>query len=96
MPLLVRRLGPEFIAGPLGGTKNGGDEATPAIEHDDRLKTVFVVVSIEQRQLLAAMNRVERIIDVERDPFGNPLEIKIDHGAAHSQQSTSIGQVFKT
>jgi hypothetical protein len=26
---------------------------------------------IEQTQLLAAMNRVERVVDVERDPLGN-------------------------
>ena len=54
---------------------------------------------IEQPQLLPAMNRVERVVDVERDPFGNPLEglaKKIDHGAAHAQQGASIGQVFKT
>jgi len=54
---------------------------------------------IEQPQLLAAVNRVERVVDVERDPFGHPLEglaIKVDHGAAHAQQAASIGQVFKT
>ena len=88
-----------LAAGPFGGTKNGGDEAALAIEHDDRLKAVFVVMRIEQPQLLPAMDRVERVVDVERDPFGNPLEgfaIKIDHGAAHAQQGTSIGQVFKT
>ena len=88
-----------LAAGPFGGTKNGGDEAALAIEHDDRLKAVFVVMRIEQPQLLAAMNRVERVVDVERDPLGNPLEglaIKIDHGAAHAQQGASIGQVFKT
>ena len=88
-----------LAAGPFGGTKNGGDEPALAIEHDDRLKAVFVVMRIEQPQLLPAMNRVERVVDVERDPFGNPLEglaIKIDHGAAHAQQGASIGQVFKT
>src|ERR1039458_3927252 len=88
-----------LASGPFGGTKNGGDEAALAIEHDDRLKAVFVVMRIEQPQLLPAMDRVERVVDVERDPFGNPLEgfaIKIDHGAAHAQQGTSIGQVFKT
>src|ERR1039458_7837017 len=63
-----------LASGPFGGTKNGGDEAALAIEHDDRLKAVFVVMRIEQPQLLPAMNRVERVVDVERDPFGNPLE----------------------
>ena len=54
---------------------------------------------IEQPQLLAAMNRIERVVDVERDPFGDlpeGLAIKIDHGAAHAQQSAGIGQVFQT
>ena len=54
---------------------------------------------IEQPQLLPTMDRVERVVDIERDPFGNPLEglaIKIDHGATHAQQGASIGQVFKT
>ena len=64
-----------LAAGSFGGTKNGGNEAAIAIEHDDRLKAVFVVMRIEQSQLLAAMNRVERVVDVERDPFGNPLEV---------------------
>jgi hypothetical protein len=80
-------------------TKNGGDEAALSIEHDDRLKAVFVVMRIEQPQLLPAMDRVERVVDVKRDPFGNPLErfaIEIDHGATHAQQGTSIGQIFKT
>ncbi len=51
-------------------------------------------MGIEQPQLLAAMNRVERIVDVERDPFGNLAEgfaIEIDHGAAHAQQGASVG-----
>jgi hypothetical protein len=63
-----------LAAGSFGGTKNGGDEAALAIEYDDRLKAVFVIMRIEQPQLLAAMNRVERVVDVQRDPFGNPLE----------------------
>ena len=88
-----------LAAGPFGGTKHGGDEAALAVEHDDRLKAVFVVMRIEQPQLLAAMNRVERVVDVERDPFGNlpeGLAIKIDHGAAHAQQRASVGQIFQT
>jgi hypothetical protein len=44
---------------------------------------------IEEPQLLAAMNRIERVVDVERDPFRDLPEgfaIKINHGAAHAQQ----------
>ena len=54
---------------------------------------------IEQPQLLAAMYRVEGVVDVERDAPGNlvkGLAIKIDHGAAYAQQRASIGQVFQS
>ena len=54
---------------------------------------------IEQPQLLAAMNRIERVVDVECDPLGNlskGLTIKIDHGAAHAQQGAGVGQVFQS
>src|SRR5271166_6550592 len=63
-----------LAARPLGGTKHGSDEAALAVEHDDRLKSVFVVMGVEQPQLLAAMDRVERVVDVEGDPFGNLVE----------------------
>ena len=42
---------------------------------------------IEEPQLLATMNRVERVVNVERDPPWDLPEgsaIKIDHGAAHA------------
>src|ERR1035437_5821968 len=89
-----------FLAtGPFGGTQNGGDEAALAVEHDDRLEAVFIVMRVEQPQLLAPMNRVEGVVDIERDALGNLAErlaIQIDHGAAHAQQGASIGQVFQS
>ena len=45
------------------------------------------------------MNRIERIVNVERDPLRDlpeGLTIKIDHGAAHAQQGASVGQVLQT
>ena len=60
-----------LAARPLGGTKHGGDEAAFAVEHNDRLKSVFVVVGVEQPQLLTTVDRIERVVDVQRDPFGN-------------------------
>src|SRR5512133_3831836 len=81
-----------IAAGPLGGTKNGRDEATFAVEHNDRLKAIVVVMRIEQPQLLAAMNRIERVVEVEHDLFGNlpeGLAIKIDRGATHAQRRAS-------
>ena len=82
----------------FGGTKHGGDEAALAVEHDDRLKSVFVVMGVEQPQLLAAVDRIERVVDVERDPFGNLVErlaIEIDHRAAHAQQGANVRQVLQ-
>src|SRR5271157_152554 len=60
-----------LAARPFGGTKHGGDEAALAVEHHDGLKAVFVVMRVEQPQLLAAMDRIERVVDIERDPSGN-------------------------
>ena len=53
---------------------------------------------IEQPQLLAAVNRVERVVDIERYAPGNLLKrlaIEIHHGAAQAQQGARIGQVFQ-
>ena len=64
------------------------------IENDDRLKAIFVVMRIEQPQLLVAMNRIEGIVDVEHDPFGNwwkGLQQDLTDGAAHAQQRASVG-----
>ena len=38
----------------------------------DRQETAFVVMGVEQRQLLIAMHRIERIVDVEDDRLGRP------------------------
>jgi len=86
-------------AWPFGGTKHGGDEAALAVEHHDGLKAVFVVMRVEQPQLLAAVHRVERVVDIERDPFGNLGErpaIEIDHCTAHSQQRANVRQVLQS
>src|SRR5271165_4962302 len=91
--------GPDFLAaGPFGGPKDGGDEPALAVEHDDWLKAILVIMRIEQPQLLAAMHRVERVVDVERDPSGNFLEglaIKIDHRPAHAQQGANVRQILE-
>ena len=82
---------------PFGGAKHSRDEAAFAAEHDNRLETVFVVMRIEQPQLLAAVNRVERVVDIEHDALGNlpeRLAIKIDHGATHAQQGAGVGHVL--
>jgi hypothetical protein len=58
-------------AGSFGGTKNGGDEAALAVEDDNRLKAVFVVMRVEQSQLLAAMDGVERVVPDECCAFAS-------------------------
>ena len=98
-PQQAAQEGPDLPAArPFGGAKHRRDEAALAVEYDDRLKTIFVVMRIEESQLLAAMNRVERVVDVECDPLRDLTEglaVKIDHGAAHAQQGTSVGQVLQ-
>jgi hypothetical protein len=87
-----------FAVRPLRRTQHGGDETTVAVEHDNRLKAVLVVMGVEETQLLAAMHGVERVVDVEHDPFRHLPEggaIEIDHGAAHTQQGARIRQVLQ-
>ena len=91
--------GLDFLAaGPFGGPKDGGDEAALAVEHDDWLKAILVIMRVEQPRLLAAMHRVERVVDVEPDSFGNFLEglaIKIDPRPPHAQQGANVRQILK-
>ena len=46
---------------PLRRAQEGGDEAALAIEDNDRLETVVVVMGVEQPQLLAAVHRIEGV-----------------------------------
>ena len=55
--------------GSFGRAQHGGDEAPRAVEHHDGLEAVFVVMGVEQPQLLPAMHGVEGVVDVERDPL---------------------------
>jgi len=83
---------------PLGRPQHGGDDAALAVEYQDRLEAVVVVIGAEQPQLLAAVHGVERVIDVEHDPLRHLPErpaIEIDHGMAHPQQGPSVRQVLQ-
>jgi hypothetical protein len=81
--------GPDLLAaGPSSGTQNGGDEAAGAVEHDDRLKAVFVIVPIEQPQLLATVDGIEHVVDVEGDALGDLRErFAIEVNTAHYRSS---------
>ena len=88
-----------LAAWPFGEGKPRRDEGAFTVEYDDRMKTIFLVMRIEVPQMAAAMNRIERVVDVERDPSRDLPEgpaIKIDHGAAHVQQGARVGKVLQT
>src|SRR5215203_7166348 len=57
--------------GSLGGPQNGRDDAALSVEDNDGLEPVFVIVGIEQPQLLATVHGVEGVVDVEHDPLGH-------------------------
>ena len=83
---------------PAGGAQQGGDGAALAVEHDDRLEAVFVVVGVEQAKLLAAMDGIEGVVDVKRDAPRHLAEagaVEPDHGLAHAQQVARPRQVHK-
>ena len=90
---------PDFRAlWPFGRAQDSGYEAALAIEYDDGLKAVFVMVGIEQAQLPAAMYGVKCVINVEHNALGHGGEtvaVQIDHGPAHAQQGARIRQVFQ-
>jgi len=83
---------------PLGRTQDCGDEAALAVEHHDGLEAVFVVVRVEQAQLLLTMHGVERVVHVQHDPARHLSErraVKVNHGPAHAQQRPCAGQVLQ-
>ena len=55
-------------------------------------------MGVEQPQLLTTVDRIERVVDVERDPLGNRgegLAIQIDHRPAHPQHGANVRQIFQ-
>jgi hypothetical protein len=91
--------GPDLPAvRPLGRAQQRRDEAALAVEHDDRLEAVAVVVGVEQAQLLPAVHGVEGVVDVEHDAPGHVAErgaVEVDHGPAHAQQGAPVRQVLQ-
>jgi len=68
------------------------------VEHHDRLRAVFIVMGVEQMQLLAAVHGVERVVDIEHDAGRHAAEavaVVVDHGPPHAQQGARVGQVFR-
>ena len=59
------------------------------VEDMDGLKAVLAVMGVEQRQLLAAVDRIGGVVDVEHDALGHALEAvaeQIDHRQPHARQ----------
>ena len=72
--------------------------AATTIGHHDRLEAVFVIVRVEQAQLLTAMHGIEGVVDIEHDAawhLAEAVAVMIDHGAADAQQGARIGQVLE-
>lgn len=68
-------------AGALGRPQHGGYEPSIAVEHHHGLEAVFVIMRVEQTELLAAMNGVESVVEIEHNPFRHPRKgaaIEID------------------
>src|SRR5512147_164578 len=78
---------------PLRRAKDGGDETAVLVEDDDRLEAVLVVMGVEQAQLLAAVDRMEGVVNVEGDPprhLAKRPAIEIDQSTAEAQQRAYI------
>ncbi len=55
----------------------------------DGLEAIVVVMGVEQRQLLAAVNGVVGVVDIENDARRNALEAgakQIDHRQPHAPE----------
>jgi len=63
--------------------------ASRRFEDVDRLEDVLVIMGVEQRQLLAAVDGVRGVVDVEHEAVGNTLEAvteQVDHRQPHARQ----------
>ena len=65
----------------------------------DRLKAAAVVIGVEQRQLLAAVDPVLGVVDVEHDATRHLLETvaeQLDHRRHHAFERNRTWQVFQS
>ena len=64
----------------------------------DRLEAAAVVIGIEQRELLAAVDPVLGVVDIEHDAPGNLLEAvaeQVDHRRHHPLECDCAGQILQ-
>ena len=82
---------------PTRRTQHRGEHPAVAVEHHNRLRSVFVVVCVEQAELLRAVSGIEGIVDIQHNPVGYGAEIRaimLDHRQAHAQQRARPGQIL--
>ena len=85
-------------AWPLGWPQQGGDEPALAVEDDDRLKAVIVMMGVEQAPFLAAVHAIEGVVDVEHDTLRHLPEggtVLVDQSPAQAHQRPGVGPVFQ-
>ena len=91
-----RHLGP---VGRLAGAQDDRDRlAGRRLVDVDRQKAAAVVVGVEQRELLAAVNPVLGVVDVEQDAPGYLVEAvaeQLDHRRHHAFERGRAGQVLQ-
>jgi len=83
--------------GPARRAQQGSDEPPVAVKDNDGLKAVFVVVGIEQSQLLMTIDGIECIVDIKHDlprRFGKGVAVDPDHLMPHPDERAHVGQVF--
>jgi hypothetical protein len=64
----------------------------------DRQEAAAVVVGVEQRELLAAIDPVRGVVDVEHEASGQVVEAvaeQLDHGRHHALERDRAGQVLE-
>ena len=63
----------------------------------DRHEAAFVMVGVEQRQLLMAVNGIGRVIDIEGNGLGRaPMAVapQVHHGVRQPDQGAQVGRVL--
>jgi hypothetical protein len=91
-----RHLGP--VRGLAGAQDNGDRLAGHRLVYVDRQKAAAVVVRIKERQLLAAVNPVLGIVDVEQQASRHRLEAvaeQLDHCRHHAFECDRTRQVLQ-
>ena len=84
----------------LAGAQDGEHAmASLGVVDVDRHEAAFIVMRIEQRQLLMAVNRVGGIVDIQRDCPGGPFAAvapQVDHRPRQADQRAQIRCVLPT